>query len=118
MPTSKRFLGNDGDFPTVLIAELGEPLRTNLSQSLRSEGINVLETDDWTGTFALIKSHSRPIHFLLTNVKEPITDLAQKLRPYVTGLQIILVAQHPSEIRPNVLHSDCALAKVRELLKL
>jgi hypothetical protein len=65
----------------------------------------------------MIRSHSRPIHFLLTNAKKARPDLAETLEPYRPELRIVFIAQHPSEILPNVLHPEIALAKVQELLK-
>jgi CheY-like chemotaxis protein len=103
--------------PTVLVAELEDPVRSTLSQGLQNEGIHVLEAHDWAAAFSLITSHSRPIHLLLTNVGKASPDLAVMLQRHRPELRILFIAQHPSEIRPNVLHPEIAVAKVQELLK-
>jgi DNA-binding response OmpR family regulator len=117
MSSPKERSENIDDFPTVLIAELEETVSSALCTSLQNEGINVLVTHDWTTTFDLIRSHSRPIHLLLTNVSRAKPDLAEMLKPYRTELRVLFIAQHPSEIRPNVLHPEIAVAMVQELLK-
>jgi hypothetical protein len=60
---------------------------------------------------------SRPIHFLLTNVGKASPDLAVMIQRHRPELRILFIAQHPSEIRPNVLNPEIAVAKVQELLK-
>lgn len=111
------FTENMADFPTVLLAELEEPFRSTLSLGLRDQGYAVLEAYDWAETFNFIKSHSRPIHLLLTNAEKADSDLAEMLKPYRPELQILFIARHKSESLPNVLYPEIILAKVKELLK-
>jgi DNA-binding NtrC family response regulator len=118
MHTPKERTKDIGDFPTVLLVELEDPVRSTLLQGLQKEGVHVLEARDWAATFNLIRSHSRPIHLLLTNARSARPDLAKTLEPYRPELRVLFVAQHPSEILPNVLHPEIALAKIRELFKL
>ena len=117
MHTPKEPAKHIGDFPTVMVAELEDPVRSTLLLNLRKEGIHVLDAQGWTSAFNLIRSHSRPIHLLLTNMRRARLNLAETLKPYRPELRVLFVAQYPSEILPNVLHPDAALAKIREFFK-
>ena len=117
MPSPNGLAEDIVGFPTVLVAELEEPLFSSLSQSVSDEGYNVLEAHDWADALYFVKHHSRPVHLLLTNVSRDSPALAEVLRWYRPKLQALFIAQHTSESLPNALHPETALAKVQEFFK-
>jgi hypothetical protein len=106
MLSPKELRENIGDFPTVLVAEIEEPVRC----ALRNEGYHVLVAHDWTEAFHLVKQRSRQIHLLLMS-RSPSPDFARMLKRYRPYMRVLFIAQ------PNVINPETVLAKVRELLK-
>jgi DNA-binding NtrC family response regulator len=94
------------DYPTVLVAEIEEPVRC----ALRNEGYHVLVAHDWTEAFHLVKQHFRQIHLLLMS-KSPSPDFARMLKRHRPDMRVLFIAQ------PNVLNPETVLAKVQELVK-
>jgi hypothetical protein len=93
------------DYPTVLVA-IEDGLDGPIVQCLRRHGFHVLEAEDWSRVFDVVKTHSRPIHLLLA---DPI------LAAHVPILQ-----EHRSELQVlfvnKPVEADHVLTKVRQLL--
>jgi len=106
-----------GGFPTLLLAELDEKISAALSLRLRDEGYNVLEAPDWSSALRFIKTHSRPIHFLLANGMRAGTEVAENLKPFRPDMRVLFVSQHPLEDPPKVFDTDSVLKEVNTLLK-
>ena len=94
-------------YPTVLLAHDDEVLRSTLGDCLRREGYHVLEAQQWTTVFDLVKVHSRPIHLLVADVS--MEARLSILKMHRSSLQVLLVK------RP--FDAGDVLAKVRQLLR-
>ncbi|HTP34735.1 MAG TPA: hypothetical protein VMJ75_21300 [Candidatus Acidoferrales bacterium] len=106
-----------GGFPTLLLAELDEKVCAALSLKLRDEGYNVLEAPDWDSALRFIRTHSRPIHFLLANGMRAGTEVAETLKPYRPDMRVLFVSQQPLEDSPRVYDTDSVLNEVMTHLK-
>src|SRR5215469_10103741 len=106
---------SSGGFPTVLIAEL-DGVSPALANSLRTAGYNILEAPDWASAVNFIRTHSRPIHVLLTNVNRNGADAAELLK-FRPALHILFISQTPIGIRTEALDPASALTTVKELLR-
>ena len=102
-------------FPTVLIADIEPDIRALFVSTLRDRGFNVLEAPDWNGALRFIEVHSRPIHVLLTGVKN--AGQAASIQPYRHGLRLLFVSDCSDSSRTDVLTPDAALKRAEELLK-
>jgi hypothetical protein len=106
MLSPKELRENTGSFPTVLVAEIEEPVRC----ALRNEGYHLLVAHNWTEAFHIVKQHSRQIHLLLMS-RSPSPDFARMLKRHRPDRRVLFIAQ------PNVLNPETVLAKVQELVK-
>jgi hypothetical protein len=103
---------SSGVFPTVLVAEL-DAVSPALANDLRSAGYNVLEAHDWTSAGHFVKTHSRPIHLLVTNWERRFdTSEMLGLRP---RLRILFVSDSPIANRQDELDPGAALTAVKKL---
>jgi CheY-like chemotaxis protein/anti-sigma regulatory factor (Ser/Thr protein kinase) len=80
---------------TLLIADDNEPLRTLVSQRLRSDGYHVIEVSD--GPQALEQIRSEPIDLLITDIVMPTMDgieLLERVRALRPDMRAIIITGH------------------------
>jgi hypothetical protein len=106
---------SSGGFPTVLVAEL-DGVSPALANDLRNAGYNVLEAHDWTSAVSFIKTHSRPIHVLLTNVDRDAVDAAE-IGKFRRDLHVLFISHSPPNRGNDDLDPASALMAVKELLR-
>ena len=106
---------NTVGFPTVLLAELDEAVSASLSGRLRKAGYNVLKADDWARTILFVRTHSRPIHFLLTNTDRARPGAIESLKPYRPKMEVVFISDDRKESLSSV--SESVLVRLLRLLR-
>jgi two-component system, cell cycle sensor histidine kinase and response regulator CckA len=117
---------------TVLLVEDAEPLRKLANMFLRDSGYNVLTAADGREALEVARSHSGPIHLLLTDVVMPGINgrvLAERLAPRQPGMKVLYMSGYTDsfiaghgvlEAGTHLLHKpftqDVLARKVREVL--
>jgi two-component system cell cycle sensor histidine kinase/response regulator CckA len=80
---------------TILLVEDAEPLRKLAHMFLRDSGYNVLTAADGNQALEVARSHSGPIHLLLTDVVMPGINgrvLAERLAPRQPGMKVLYMS--------------------------
>lgn len=103
-------------FPTLLLAGLGEDVSHALSGRFRREGYHVLAAQDWETAHNLIRTHSRPIHILLTVPDKAGVELAESSKPYRPAMRVLYVSDQPAENLPDAIRQYDVMASVHSLL--
>jgi DNA-binding response OmpR family regulator len=105
------------DHPTVLVAVEETESRGALVQKLRQDGYLVLEAADSTGTLNLVRTHSRPIQVILLSATLNRSVLRAALKQYRPHSSVLVMSENNNERVVDVLTSEVALTKIRELFK-
>ena len=104
-------------FPTILVAETDDSLRSSLIRRLRQHGYLVLEAQDAAEALEVVKIHSRPIDLMLTEEGPEGRTLATTLQQYRPKMSVVFVAVGMGESGPSLRTLDAALTRVQDLLK-
>jgi hypothetical protein len=116
MPLPGGVLQN-ASFPTVLVAELDDKLRTRFVAGLRRRGFIVLEALCDSEALERIKIHSRHIHLMLVNGNANGRMLAATLKPYRPDMEVIFVRENEREAAPDLLSPDLVLDRVEGMIQ-
>ena len=103
-------------FPTILVAEHDDGVPGWLVRSLQHEGYFVLVAQRGPEAIEIARVHSRPIHLMLTDDSIDSRTLAATVKQYRSDMRVLFIARCAREDDPDLLTSDTALARVRELL--
>jgi hypothetical protein len=106
---------NLSGFPTVLVSDLPEPIVGYLKQSFNDAGYNVLLEPDWSNAVLLIRTHSRPIHAFMTNVRRMTST--SELNAFRPNLQVFGVSNETGRNGGNAFAPDSVVAKVKQILE-
>jgi len=117
---------------TVLLVEDAEALRKLANMFLRDSGYRVLTAADGTEALEVARSHSGPIHLLLTDVVMPGINgrvLGERLAPLQPGMKVLYMSGYTDsfiaghgvlEAGTHLLHKpftqETLARKVREVL--
>ena len=119
-------------FETVLVVEDQAEVRALTKQALESHGFRVFDAPDGAAALALVKSYTKPIHLVITDVVLPgmngkeLAEQLQRLRP---GIKVLFTSGYPRDViahrgvlDPGLAYigkpysPDAIAAKVREVL--
>ena len=110
-------MANEHSYPTILVAEDDDVVQSTLVQELRHEGYFVLVAHDGPEAIEIARVHSRPIQILLTVESRDGRTLAATLKQYRPNMRSLFITRWADDEAEDLLRSDSALLKVRELLK-
>lgn len=98
---------NDPPFPTILMAGNQNESFNAFVRSLEQEGYLVLVAGSGPEALRIAKTHSRPIQLLLVNEALAASPLFNELRPYESGIRLLVIAAF----------TETSLARVRKALE-
>jgi hypothetical protein len=80
---------------TVLTAQgdTDTDARMAVASAHREAGYHVLEARDWNHVFDLVRTHSRPIHLVVTTDGVGDATLHAQLRPYRPAIKILILSR-------------------------
>ena len=100
------------DYPTILVAISDSGFSGVLAADLRHDGYLVLEAPSEHGVFSVLRTHSRPIHLMLTNISLD-RQFMTELQYYRPKMNVLFVGNERCGHSPFVWNSEIALAQVR-----
>jgi two-component system, cell cycle sensor histidine kinase and response regulator CckA len=117
---------------TILLVEDTDAVRTVLRRALENQGYVVLEASGGAEALEVVRSYSRPIHLLVTDVRMPEMtglELASRMRTLRPKIKVLLIPGDQEERVTGFGNEGAAVAalekpftgaalarKVRELL--
>ena len=101
-------------FPTVLVVEADDELRSTLVDRIRQEGYLVLEAPDRGTALHIARIHSRHIHLLVIGESTYERNWTANLERYRPKMRVIIFAAHPKETHSDALAPESVLPKIRE----
>jgi CheY-like chemotaxis protein len=104
------------NFPTVLIVLGDSALRNTLFRTLRSQGYAVLEAVDEPAALAIIRTHSRHIHVLVTDDSANSRHMAAVLKQYRPYMQIVFMTLTSDDSSQDPKALALTLDRIREVL--
>ena len=116
MSTPDGILATGPYFPTVLVAVCAQGLRNPLSFELQSQGYLVLQAGNGVEALEIVKTHSRPIHLMLTDGGPEGRALASTVKQYRRRINVVFIAGHPNTEDGDLFSPDDALIRVQELV--
>jgi DNA-binding response OmpR family regulator len=78
---------------TVLVAQGDTDTRMAVASALRQNGYHVLEAQDRSDVFDVVRTHSRAIHLLVTTDDLGDATWAAQLRPYRPAIKILILSR-------------------------
>src|SRR4051812_42639056 len=87
----RQFMANGLSFPTILVAEHDDGVRSPLVRHLQHQGYFVLVAHDPAEALEITRLHSRPIHLLLAEDGLDGRTLASTLKQYRPNMQVLFV---------------------------
>jgi len=110
-------MANELDFPTILIADEDDGVRSTLMRELQHEGYFVLVARDGGEALEVVRTHSRPIHLMITPDNMDGRTLAGTLKHYRPNMRVLFLTHYVREGEQDLSRPGAAVTKVRELLK-
>lgn len=102
-------------FPTILVAEHDDGVRSSLVRQLQHQGYFVLVAHDAAEALEITRVHSRPIHLLLTEDGLDGRTLASALKQFRPDMRVLFLTLQLGTA--GVGKSDATLERVRECVK-
>lgn len=110
-------MANGLSFPTILVAEHENGVRSPLVRHLQHQGYFVLVAHDAAEALEITRVHSRPIHLLLTEDGLDGRTLASTLKQYRPNMHVLFLTQCLQLDTASVGKADTTLERVRECVK-
>ena len=104
-------------FPTILVAEHDNDVRSPLVRHLQQQGYFVLIAHDANEALEIARVHSRPIHLLLADESLDGRSLAATLKQYRPNMHVLFITWGGPLDPLDTERTDPTLAKVRECVK-
>jgi DNA-binding response OmpR family regulator len=108
---------NGLSFPTILVAEHDDGVRSPIVRHLQYHGYFVLVAHDAAEALEITRVHSRPIHLLLTGEGLDGRTLAATLKQYRPHMQVLFITPCMRLNGGEAGNSDTTLDMVRECVK-
>ena len=109
-------MANGLSFPTILVAENDDGVRSALVRDLQHLGYFVLAAQDSTEAVEIVRLHSRPIHLMLTDEGLDGRALAATLKQYRPHMLVLFITRYANGEGPDALGAEITVSRVQELL--